>query len=79
MDTSSLSVPDNGLTINVAKTEHLPTRGNPLPMKLNGEELKNVDHLKYMGSVIELTVSHLNNELTCIAHEFGFAHQQLIL
>ena len=27
---------DNGLKINVAKTEHLSTRENPLPMKLNG-------------------------------------------
>ena len=42
----------NGLKINVAKTEHLSTRENPLPMKLNGEELKNVDHFKYLGSVI---------------------------
>ena len=44
---------DNGLKINVAKTEHLSTRGNPLPMKLNGEELKNVDHFKYLGSMID--------------------------
>ena len=27
------------------KTEHLSTRENPMPMKVNGEELKNVDHL----------------------------------
>ena len=33
----------NGLKINVAKTEHLSTRGNPLPMKLNGEVLKSVN------------------------------------
>ena len=44
---------DNGLKNNVAKTEHLSTRENPLPIKLNGEELKNVDHLKYLGSVID--------------------------
>ena len=31
------------MKINVAKTEHLSTRKYPLPMKLNGEELKNVD------------------------------------
>ena len=43
---------DNGLKINVAKTEHLSTMENPLPIKLNGEELKNVDHFKYLGSVI---------------------------
>ena len=40
----------NGLKINVAKTEHLSTRENPLPIELNGEELKNVDHFKYLGS-----------------------------
>ena len=28
---------DNVLKSNVTKTEHLPTRENPLPMKLNGE------------------------------------------
>ena len=28
---------DNALKINVAKTEHLSTRANPLPMTLNGE------------------------------------------
>ena len=47
---------DNDLKINVAKTEHRPsmsTRENPLPMKRNGEELKNVDHFKYLGSVID--------------------------
>ena len=44
---------DNGLKINVAKTEHLSTRENPLPMTLNGEELKNVDHFMYLGSVID--------------------------
>ena len=44
---------DNGLKINVAKTEYLSTRENPLPMKRNGEELKNVDHFKYLGSVID--------------------------
>ena len=38
---------------NVAKTEHLSTRENPLPMKVNGDELKNVDHFKYIGSVID--------------------------
>ena len=37
----------------MAKTEHLSTRENPLPMKLNGEDLKNVDHFKYLGSVID--------------------------
>ena len=41
---------DNGLKINVAKTEHLSTRETPLPMALNGEEHKNVDHFKYLGS-----------------------------
>ena len=44
---------DNGLKINVAKTEHLSTRETPLPIELNGEELKNVDHFKYLGSVID--------------------------
>ena len=44
---------DNGLKINVAKTEHLSTRENPLPMKVNGDQLKNVDHFKYLGSVID--------------------------
>ena len=44
---------DNGLNINVAKTEHLSTRENPLPIKLNGEELKNVDHFKYLVSLID--------------------------
>ena len=38
---------NNGLKINV------PTRENPLPMELNGEELKNVDHFKYVRSVID--------------------------
>ena len=37
----------------MAKTEHLSTRENLLPMKLNGEELKNVDHFKYLGSAID--------------------------
>ena len=36
----------------MAKTEHLSTRENPLPIKLNGE-LKNVDHFKYPGSVVD--------------------------
>ena len=40
---------DNGLKINVAKTEHLPT----MPMEVNWEELKNLDHSKYLGSVID--------------------------
>ena len=44
---------DNGLKINVAKTEHLSTRENPLPMKVNGDELKNDDHFKYLGPVID--------------------------
>ena len=44
---------DNGMKINVANTEHLSTRENPLPIKLNGEELNNVDHFKYLGSVID--------------------------
>ena len=44
---------DNGLNINVAKSEHISTRENSLPMKLNGEELNNVDHFKYLGSVID--------------------------
>ena len=35
------------------RTEHLSIRENPLPIKLNGEELKNVDHFKYLGSVID--------------------------
>ena len=26
---------------------------NPLPIKLNAEELKNVDHFKYLGSVTD--------------------------
>ena len=44
---------DNGLKINVAKTEHMSTRESPLPMNVNGDELKNVDHFKYLGSVID--------------------------
>ena len=44
---------DNGLKINVAKTEHLSTRENLLPMQLNGEEQKNVAHFKYLGSMID--------------------------
>ena len=46
---------DNGLKINVAKTEHLSTNENPLQTKLNVEERENVDHFKYMylGSVID--------------------------
>ena len=38
----------------MVKTEHLSTRENSLPMKLNGEGqlLKNVDYFKYLGSVI---------------------------
>ena len=39
---------ENRLKINVAKTEHLPTRENPLQMTLDGEELRNVDHFKYL-------------------------------
>ena len=27
--------------------------GNPLPIKLNGEELKNVDHFKFLGTEID--------------------------
>ena len=41
------------MKINVAKTEHLSTRENPLPMKLNGKELTSVNHFKYLGSVID--------------------------
>ena len=37
----------------MAKTEHLSTRENPLPMKVNGDEQKNVDHFNYLGSVID--------------------------
>ena len=44
---------DDGLKINVAKTEYLSTRETPLPMTLDGEELKNVDHFMYLGSVID--------------------------
>ena len=44
---------DNGHTINVAKTEYLSTRESPLPMNVDGDELKNVDHFKYLGSVID--------------------------
>ena len=40
-------------SLTLLKTEHLSTRETPLPMKLNGEELKNVDHFKYLGSVID--------------------------
>ena len=29
------------------------SKENPLPMTLNGEELKHVDHFKYLGSVID--------------------------
>ena len=31
----------------------ISTRENPLPLTLNGEELKNVAHFKYLGSVID--------------------------
>ena len=44
---------DSGLKFNVAKTEHLSTRENPLPIKLNGEELTSANHFKYLGSVID--------------------------
>ena len=44
---------DNGLKINVAKTEHLSTTESPLPINVNGDELNNVDHFKYLGSVID--------------------------
>ena len=44
---------DNGVKINVTKTEHLSTTENPLPMKLNEIELKNVDQFQYLGSVID--------------------------
>ena len=47
---------ENGLKINVAKTEHLSTSENPLQMTLDGEELRNVDHFKYLGSVIDTDV-----------------------
>ena len=40
-----------------AKTEHLSTRENPLQMTLDGEELRNVDHFKYLGSVIDTYMS----------------------
>ena len=40
----------NQTIVDVAKTEHLSTRENALQMKLNGEQLKNVDHFKYLGS-----------------------------
>ena len=50
------------MKINVAKTEHLSTRENPLPIKLNGEELNNVDHFKYLGSVID-TDGTINRDL----------------
>ena len=43
---------DNGLKINVARL-NICHKGNPLPIKLNGEELKNVDHFTYLGSVID--------------------------
>ena len=42
-----------GLKINVGKTEHLSTRETPLPITLNGEELKKVDHFEYLGSVFD--------------------------
>ena len=41
------------IKINVAKTEHLSTRENPLPMKVSGDELKNDDHFKYLGPMID--------------------------
>ena len=31
----------------------MSTKENPLPMKVNGEEMKNVDHFKYLGSMID--------------------------
>ena len=33
--------------------EHLSTRESPLPMNVNGDGLKNVDHFKYLGSVVD--------------------------
>ena len=45
---------DNGLKINVAKTDHMSTKESPLPMNMNGDELTNVDHFKYLGSVIDI-------------------------
>ena len=44
---------DNGLKINVTNTEHLSTGESPLQMNVNGDEIKNVDHFKYLGSVID--------------------------
>ena len=48
----------HGLKNSVANTEHQDCRtsvnkGNSLQTKLNGEEIKNVDHFKYIGSVID--------------------------
>ena len=37
----------------MAKTKHNVNKGKLVPMKLNGEELKNVDHFTYLGSVID--------------------------
>ena len=42
----------SGLKIPVATTEYLTTRKTAEQTKLNGEALMNVDHSKYLGSVI---------------------------
>ena len=41
------------MKINVPTTGHLSTRKNSLPTNSNGEELTNVNQLKYLGSVID--------------------------
>ena len=36
----------------MAKTEHVTTCETAEQIQLNGEALKNVDHFKYLGSII---------------------------
>ena len=45
--------PDMGLNINVPTTGHLSTRKHLGQIKLNVEDLKNVYHFKYLGSMID--------------------------
>ena len=43
----------NGLNINVTEAEHLPTREKSVQIKLNGREVNNLYHFKYLGPVID--------------------------
>ena len=43
---------DSGLKINVAQAQHMTARQTAEQIELNEEALKNVDHCKYLGVVI---------------------------